>query len=525
MDTSELKRRMHQRDVLKIKASSSNNPDDWAAFKQIRNLVNSEVKNSKALYYTNALHENKNNLKKTWNIINDLTSRKRHNFHVNEISINGSSITDPDELSNEFNEHFVTVGAKLARTIAYYDNTRSYMEYLNPLDSGLNFQKDYYTSLMLSKLSKSKVTGLDKISARLLRECPDLIANSLCVIYNCSINTGIFPDEWKSSKVILLFKKGKRNQLDNYRPISIIPVVTKILERIVYDQVKFFIDENKLLFKNQSGFRSLHSTVTALLEATNDWANNIDCGNVNAVVFLDLKKAFDTVDHEILLTKLNSHGVRYKASDWFKSYLSGCTQKCLVNGSLSRNRPISCGVLQRTILGPLLFLLYINDLPNCLEHSYPRMFADDTHLTFSTANIHDIDRGLNQDLENVGEWLAANRLTLNTSKTEFMLIGSRQRIRTFDSSPTLVINETAINRVNYVKSLGLNIDENLSWNKHIEIISKKIASGVGALKRMRPFVPGYTLQYIFNSIIQPHFDYCCVVWDSCTKSSADKLQK
>ena len=411
---------MHQRDVLKIKASSSNNPDDWAAFKWIRNLVNSEIKSAKPLYYTNALHEYKNDLKKTCSVINDLTSRKRHNSQINEISINGSLITDPDELSNEFNEHFVTIGSKLADTIVHNDNTRSYMKYLNPLDSGLNFQIKTITSskvlTILSKLSKSKATGLDKISARLLRECPDLIANSLCVIsvnskYNCSIKTGIFPDEWKSSKVIPLFKQDKRNQLDNYRPISVIPV---------------------------------------------------DCGSVNPVVFLDLKKAFDTVDHEILLNKLHAYGVRHKASDWFKSYLSGRTQKCLVNGSLSRNRPISCGVPQGTILGPLLFLLYINDLPNCLEHSHPRIFADDTHLTFSAANIHGIDHSLNQDLENVSEWLAANRLTLNALKTEFMSIGSRQRIRTFDSSPMLVINDASIDRVKHVKSLVLNIDESLS---------------------------------------------------------------
>ena len=248
-------------------------------------------------------------------------------------------------------------------------------------------------------------------------------------------------------------------------------------------------------------------------------------GNVNAVVFLDLKKAFDTVDHEILLSKLNAYGVRNIANDWFKSYLSGRTQKCFVNGFLSEGRSISCGVPQGTILGPLLFLLYINDLPNCLEHSHSRMYVDDSHLTYTAANVHEIDQNLNQDLASVSEWLAANRLTLNASKTEFMLIGSRQRIRTFDSFPTLVIKETPIKRVDCTKSLGLNIGENLSWSKHIDKISKKIASGIGALKRMRPVVPISTLQYIYNSIIQPHFDYSCVVWDNCTKSSADKLQK
>ena len=146
---------------------------------------------------------------------------------------------------------------------------------------------------------------MDKISARLLRECPDLISDSLSIIFNRSIITGIFPDDWKCSKVIPLFKQGKRKDLNNYRPISIIPIVAKVFERIIYDQVNFFLTDNKLLSTSQSGFRSLHSTVTALLEATNDWAYNIDHGNVNAVVFLYLKKAFDTVDHAILLSKLN----------------------------------------------------------------------------------------------------------------------------------------------------------------------------------------------------------------------------
>jgi len=346
---------------------------------------------------------------------------------------------------------------------------------------------------LLDKLCKSKATGLDKISAKLLRYCPDLLSESLTVIFNCSINTGIFPDEWKCSKVIPLFKHGERWDLNNYRPISIIPVVAKVFERIIYDQIYAFLIDNNLLCNNQSGFRCLHSTVTALLESTNSWAYNIDHGQVNAVVFLDLKKAFDTVDHGILLSKLNAYGLGGAVGNWFKSYLSNRSQKCYVNGHLSSNSTLLCGIPQGTILGPLLFLLYINDLPNCLEHSQARMYADDTNLTFASNNIDDINYHLNQDLANVNKWLIANRLTLNQSKTEFMLIGSRQRIATFQSVPCFEIDGVPIDKVSQVKSLGVYLDENLSWNRQINELTKKIASGIGALKRVRSFVAVETL--------------------------------
>ena len=238
--------------------------------------------------------------------------------------------------------------------------------------------------------------------------------------------------------------------------------------------------DNNILSSYQSGFRSLHSTVTSLLEATDDWAYNIDQGNVNAVLFLDLKKAFDTVDHSILISKLAVYGIGGASIEWLKSYLSERNQKCFLNGSLSNNCVLSCGIPQGTILGPLLFLLYINDLPNCLSHSQPRMYADDTHLTLAG----NIELTLNKDLASVSEWLIANKLTLNKSKTEFMLIGSRQRLRSFVHSPSLNIGGAQISQVPSTKSLGIHIDENLTWNVHIENLSKKIASGIGALKRI-----------------------------------------
>ena len=242
-------------------------------------------------------------------------------------------VTGCQKLSEAFNDHFASIGPKLSNKI-HGNGIRSYSEYLTCCQNGATLQlKETRPSIvfsLLSKLSVSKATGLDKISAKLLGVCPDLIADSLCSIFNRSINTGIFPEEWKCSKVVPLFKEGDRKDLNNYRPISIIPVVAKVFERIIYDQVNTFLVDHGLLSNSQSGFRHRHSTTTALLEATNEWAYNIDRGNVNAVVFLDLKKAFDTVDHRILLSKLHAYGIQGVGSDWFKSYLSNRMQKCSV---------------------------------------------------------------------------------------------------------------------------------------------------------------------------------------------------
>ena len=207
-----------------------------------------------------------------------------------------------------------------------------------------------------------------------------------------------------------IFKKGAKTYLNNYRPISVIPLVSKIFEKIIYDQLYAYLNNNALLNNCQSGFRSLHSTLTALLEATNNWSLNINNGVINGIIFIDLKKAFDTIDHTILLSKLSIYGIDENSLKWFESYLDERSRRCKVNGYLSDTNKITCGVPQGSILGPLLFLIYINDLRNCFNKAVPRMYADDTSISLAAPHITVLDEAeMNDEISKLNCWLIANK--------------------------------------------------------------------------------------------------------------------
>ena len=235
-----------------------------------------------------------------------------------------------------------------------------------------------------------------------------------------------------------------------------------------------------------------------MLEINDSWFVHIDRGLLNGVIFIDLKNAFDTIDHEINpKKKLAKCGVDQDALKWFKSYLINRMQRCNVNSHLSRASLLHCGVPQGSIIGPLLFLSYINDLPNCLNVGSPRIYADDTNVTFSPATIPDLESQIKSDLKYIDRWLKANKLSLNVAKTEFMVISSRQKLQSLnDYTMNIHIDGVPINQSNQSKSLGLIIDENLSWKAHIHEISKKVSSGIGALKLVRPFVSIHTASKI-----------------------------
>ena len=262
------------------------------------------------------------------------------------------------------------------------------------------------------------------------------------------------------------------------------------------------------------GFRPRNSTLSALIQMC-EWHASMDCGDVSAVVFLDIRKAFDSINHNILLSNMEEQfGV--SNVEWFASYISNREQACFVNGTMSTSKKIVCGVPQGSILGPLLFLLYINDLPDSLHDTTSCLYADDTQICTSAKDSGELIPPI---------WLISKKLQHHSSKTKFMYVASKHNLNKIKDDTPVMLNGQPIPRIHSIPCLGVTLDKTLSWEEHVEVIYKKVGAGIGMLKRIKPFVPAQMLQPIYSALIQPYFDYCSSFWDTCNKILKDKLQK
>ena len=329
--------------------------------------------------------------------------------------------------------------------------------------------------ISLARTIKPKSTeGHDGISNKIMKLSIEEISVPLSHVFNLSMSSGVVPRQMKIAKVTPIHKNGNHQILANYRPISILPALSKLLEKVVYSRLYRFLENNDLLFNDQYGFRKKHSTmhpILKLLKHTTD-SNDTRTKDITVATFLDLSKAFDSVSHNILLYKLNYYGIRGIANEWFKDYLTGRQQYTEANNVLSDIKDIECGVPQGSILGPLLFLIYVNDLEK--STTLPILtLADDTTILASGNNIDDVTVKLNSELRNVANWLSHNRLLLNIDKSRFMVLAPPN---TRTSTNSIVhINNISVKRVSKsnpgdksVKFLGLHLDENLTWQYHIE---------------------------------------------------------
>lgn len=365
---------------------------------------------------------------------------------------------------------------------------------------------------LLASLNTSKAHGVDGIVARSLKTAAKELALPLATIFNYSLITGAIPEEWKRAQVTPIFKDGSRQDTSNYRPISVIPLCMKVFEKVVHAQLYEHISHNNLLNQFQSGFRSGYSTTTALRDVSDYLYDQRRLGNMSGAIYLDLKKAFDTVDPDILLQKLFAIGIQEMEFQWFKSYFTDRSQRVSVNGASSDTLPIECGVPQGSILVPLLFTLYINDLPEVTKHSKVVLYADDTALLVSSKNLAEIQTKLSEDLDSVNLWLAENRLTLNAKKTKCMLFGSPQKLAKVRDELLIQIDGEPLENVLVFKYLGLWLDPVLNWKHHVNCIAKKVSQRLGIQSRIRPYISADTANTLYKSMIAPIISYGDIIW-------------
>ena len=344
--------------------------------------------------------------------------------------------------------------------------------------------------ITILKEFNSPSPGWDSISPKIVKQTYTCFLEPLVHICNISILHGVFPNELKIAKVLPLYKGGNSKLLVNYRPESVLPVFSKLLERLMYGRITEFINENDVLYNLQFGFRKNPSTTIALTLLHDKISKSLFDGEYVLGDFLDFSKAFDTVNHDILLRKLYAYGIRGVAHEWLKSYLSCRTQYVVFDGIESTKRTVTCGVPHGSILGPLLFLLYINDMACISNILYPMLFADDTNVFLSVRNANQLIRITNGELLNIVDWLDSNKLSLNVSKTHFILFRS-QGMRKPLINEDLIIKKT--NPSTRITKLNFLADKKLTWFEHIQYIKCKIAKGIGIICKTRQLLNSKTL--------------------------------
>ena len=471
-------------------------------------------------------------MKETWSTINKLIHKRSKTTKIQSLKADSIIIFDSKEIANSMNQFFCTVGEKLSNDIPETVNPLLTDEYIvNPKNAPFSFIPVAPKQLIetMGKFKTSLGSGLDGISSFCLKVGMPVLAGSLSQLFNMSMSLGLFPDDWKIARVAPIYKDGSEDETSNYRPISVLPVISRLFEKLVYNQLYGFLNMNKLLFSQQSSFRLQHSVLTCHLKYTNNWYLNLEKSECTAVTFISLKEAFDSVNHDTHVQKLEHYGVKNKEIRWFRSYLTNRKQCCKVNGQLSDLGLIKTGVPQGSCLGPLLFIIYVNDLHFSLRYSDVNMYADDTSLSFSSKSIPLINECVNEDLGYLKSWLNANKLSLYVTKTQSLVIGRSKPLNDIEKErgvkPLFNVGDETVSIVKQAKYLRVMVDQHLNCKEQISTIKKKVSRGIGMLTYSKKYLPLLTIQCMYKSLVEPYFRYCCPVWGSCRSTAINELLK
>ena len=523
----EIRHKINVRDNLLRKFRICKDPvlkiSKFEDYKKMRNDVSKLVVSSKKAFYHGYFKRFSLNTDKVWKGIKSIISLKPNKHRsIDTIKVDDCLTTDKADIANAFNTFFTGIGPEIAKTISTPKN-RTFKDYFKNQTTTsffLHLTTAEEISKIITNLNSKKSGGPNSIPVKILKYCADVLSKPLSLLINMSFNQGTFPNLLKTAKVIPVFKKGDASLCTNYRPISLLSVFSKIFEKCFHTRLYTYLDKNNMIYKRQFGFRTKYSTNDALVNLIETIKKLIDDGNFVCNIFIDLQKAFDTVNHEILLEKLNFYGIRGVANNWLRTFLCDRHQFVYINGYRSSLQLLKCGVPQGSTLGPLLFLLYINDLNLAFNHIVTNHFADDTCLMFSSNNLNSLEKVVNNELKLLVEWLECNKLSLNVSKTEMLVFNLH---KCPNHSLTIKLNDHKLQPTDHVKYLGIFIDSNLSFDFHISHICKKLSQANGIISKLRYFLKTETCLSVYYTIFYPHLLYGTNTWQFSTKANISKL--
>ena len=505
-----------------------NNEDLMESFRIERNITAETIRSTKKKYYYEAFMKYTADPKKMWNLINTLSNNKIKSQCIPpKLLTESGPLTNGNEVCETFNRFFSTIGSALAKLIS--TQLQQHKTVTVPDSQTYNREFTSFTPCQASEVSKiiknldpNCSAGIDGITTKVVKCVTNLIVNKLTDCINVHLASGTFPDQLKVAKVTPIHKSGVKTDPNNYRPISVLPIMSKIFERVLYTRLDEHLTSINFLFERQYGFRIQSNTLSATVDLVTKIQSNIDQKNMALGLFIDLKKAFDTVSHPILLQKLKDIGVSGVAYKMFESYLNNRLQIVKIGEYQSKPHNITFGVPQGSLLGPLFFLIYINSIHKVPIHGHISLYADDTCLFYFGGSITDMINQAQEDLNTLSIWFQQNLLTINASKTSYVIFKAKNK--KIPPHPPLTIENQILELKQHEKYLGLRLDCQLNWKVQIDYVRSKMTSLLGSLRNIVHCLPYSVRQTIYNSLLKPHILYLIEIWGNAPKTNLKDLQ-
>ena len=519
--TKDLISEINQKDFLFNKAKKLPSEENWETFRQKKNEVKKLLSAAKEEFVKEKLHEYETNPRKFWRTINDISGigKNKNSKRCTKIIDSEEKVYEKQEAADFLNNHYASIGPKLAK-----EHKKKWKKESCDIKVTSSFSFHWVNEIEVKNLVKeikiTKSSAIEGLSTRLLKDAFEILSFELTYLYNACLQLGIFPKDWGLSKITPIPKTTYHSTNPNdWRPISQICLPGKLLEKIIHNQLYQYLDVNNILSTHQYGFRKGLSTSIAIFDVLKDLYENWNDKKFKGCIFIDFSRAFDTIDNQMLAQKLELYGLDPTSQKFMFEYMSCRKHNTTVSGYTSSDTMVTYGTAQGSILGPLIFILYVNDIFSSLNQDNSMfMYADDTLILCESDNVNEVSVKAKEALGKIINWCEINKLSINYKKTKYMVVKHTK----IPAEPSLEVNGLKINTVQQYEYLGMLLDDKLTMNEYADAMWKKVNTKVGILARIRRFISENTAAKIFKTMIRPHLDYIDFVIDS---SSTDRVKR